>query len=81
MARESILCSGSFYYSWFIGLSEASTVPLAANDLFDELHNGAAKVEAEGSPRLTRLAFWRDACQVAAAASFVCVRVLSSLSL
>lgn len=64
-----------FYYSWFIGLSEASTLPLACNDLFDELHDGAQAGDA-ASPRLPRLAFWRDACQITAAASFVLVRVL-----
>jgi len=64
-----------FYYSWFIGLSEASTVPLAANDLFDELHNSVEAADPN-SPRLPRLAFWRDTCQMFAALSFVAVRVL-----
>ena len=61
--------------AWFIGLSESSTVPLAANDLFGELHDGVEAADA-ASPRLARLAFWRDACQITAAAAFVLVRVL-----
>jgi len=64
-----------FYYSWFIGLSEASTLPLAANDLFDELHRNVEESDAN-SPRLPGLASWRDYCQYAASASFVLVRVL-----
>jgi len=63
-----------FYYTWFIGLSEASSVFLAANDYFAELGEDVSAHD-ESSPRLPHLAKWRDGTQMAAAGAFVAVRV------
>uniref|UniRef100_A0A7S0L516 TLC domain-containing protein n=1 Tax=Coccolithus braarudii TaxID=221442 RepID=A0A7S0L516_9EUKA len=74
-ALVAMTCNPTFYYSWFIGLSEASSVPLALNEAFGGAHDMVMEAE-EGSTRLVTLAFFRDIAQIAAAAAFVIVRVL-----
>ena len=64
-----------FYYAWYIGVSETSSVFLAGNDFFAELHDAEADANAS-SARLPGLARWRDAFQISAAAVFVAVRVV-----
>lgn len=64
-----------FYYAWFIGFSEASSVFLAGNDFFAELHDAVQKTDGESSSRLPGLAQKRDAFQIGAALTFVAVRV------
>mmetsp|Transcript_1794 Transcript_1794/g.4025 ORF Transcript_1794/g.4025 Transcript_1794/m.4025 type:complete len:140 (-) Transcript_1794:171-590(-) len=65
----------TFYYSWFIGLSEISSVPLALNEALGGAHDFEVEADPE-SPRLARLASFRDAAQMVAAAAFVVVRVI-----
>ena len=65
-----------FYYAWYIGLSESSSVLLALNEYFASLHTAIEDVEGEESPRLPAIASKRDGFQIAAAGMFVAVRVL-----
>lgn len=63
-----------FYYAWYIGLSEASSVFLALNEIFANLHDNVERT-GQDERRVARLAGWRDSFQIGAAASFVAVRV------
>ena len=45
-----------FYYAWYIGLSESSSVLLALNEYFASLHTAIEDVEGEESPRLPAIA-------------------------
>jgi hypothetical protein len=64
-----------FYYSWFIGLSEASTVPFCLNELGAYAHDALLESDPKDS-RLGGIARWRDTSQVAAAVAFVAIRVV-----
>jgi len=64
-----------FYYSWFIGLSELSTLPFCLNELGAYACDALAENEPD-SAKLPALTKFRDVAQIFAALSFVAVRVV-----